>query len=93
MGKITPLGHRVLAKQVKSSDKTASGLYLPDNAQEKPDVAEIVAVGSEVKSLKAGDRVIYKTYSSPIKIDGEEYLILGTDHDDKEGDVIAFISK
>lgn len=91
MANITPLGSRVVAKQVKSSDKTASGLYLPDNAKEKPEMADIVAIGPNVVGLKKGDRVLYSTYKSPVKIDGEEYLILSADHDDKEGDILAVV--
>lgn len=88
---LTPLGHRVIAKQVEKEAKTASGFYLPEDAKEKPEVAEIIAVGDQVKSLKKGDKVVYKTYSSPVKIDGEEFLFLNTDHGDKEGDILAVL--
>ena len=56
---IKPLGYRVLAKQDKSSEKTASGLYIAEGAKEKPEVAEIVAVGDKVKDVKVGDKVLY----------------------------------
>ncbi len=88
---IKPLGARVLAKQEKTTNKTASGLYIPDAAKEKPEIAEVIAVGSTVKDIKKGDRVLYSTYKSPIKMDGEEYLILATDTEDKEGDILAII--
>lgn len=91
--KLTPVGHRVIAKQVESEAKTASGIYLPDAAKDKPEVAEVMAVGPEVKGIKKGDKVVYKTYSSPVKIDGEEYLFLSVDYGDKEGDILAVVGK
>lgn len=89
--KLTPVGHRVIAKQVEAAAKTASGIYLPDNAKDKPEVAQVVAVGPAVKDIKPGDKVVYKTYNSPIKIDGEEYLFLSVDFGDKEGDILAIV--
>ena len=91
--KLTPVGHRVIAKQIETEAKTATGLYLPDAAKDKPELAEVIAVSAEVKNIKKGDRVVYKTYSSPIKIDGEEYLFLSVDHGDKEGDILAVVGK
>lgn len=89
--KLSPLGHRVIAKQVEQEAKTASGFYLPEEAKDKPEIAEIVEVGPDVKGLKKGDKVVYKTYSSPVKVGGEEYLFLNTDHGDKEGDILAIL--
>lgn len=81
---IKPLGDRVVAVREEISNKTASGLYLPEAAKEKPVIAKIEAVGPEVKTLKKGDRVVYKEYSTTeLKIDGTEYLIV------KEEDVLA----
>ncbi len=81
---IKPLADRVVAVREKAESKTASGLYLPDNAKEKPVVAKVEAVGPDVKNVKKGDRVIYKEYSTTeLKIDGTEYLIV------KEEDVLA----
>jgi chaperonin GroES len=91
--KLTPVGHRVIAKQIETEAKTATGIYLPDAAKDKPELAEVVAVGAEVKDIKKGDKVVYKTYSSPIKIDGVEYLFLSVDHGDKEGDILAVVGK
>ena len=79
-----PLGDRVVAVREKTSNKTASGLYLPDSAKEKPVMAIVEAVGPEVKTLKKGNRIVYKEYSTTeLKIDGREYLIV------KEEDVLA----
>ena len=85
---LTPLADRVIATREEAATRTASGLYLPDSAREKAIVAVIEAVGTDVKSLKKGDRVVYKEYSTTeIKIDNKEYLIL------KEEDVLAKVSK
>lgn len=81
---IKPLGDRVVATREEISNKTVSGLYLPDSAKEKPVLAVIAAVGPEVKTLKKGDRIVYKEYSTTeLKVDGTEYLIV------KEEDVLA----
>lgn len=93
MSKLTPLGHRVVAKQVEKSSKTKSGFYLPEDAKEAPEMAEVVAVGKDVKDVKIGDMVIYKTYGSPIKVDGEELLVLATDTENKEGEILAVVGK
>lgn len=83
---ITPLGDRVVAVREQAADKTASGLYLPDNAKEKPVLASIVAVGKEVKAVKVKDKILYKEYSTTeIKIDGTEYLIV------KEDDILGTV--
>lgn len=83
---ITPLGDRVVAVREQAADKTASGLYLPDNAKEKPVLASIVAVGKEVKAVKVKDKILYKEYSTTeIKIDGTEYLIV------KEEDILGTV--
>ena len=83
---IKPLGDRVVAVREEAATKTASGLYSPDNAKEKPVVAKVVAVGKDVKNVKNGDKVLYKEYSTTeIKIDGTEYLIV------REEDVLGTI--
>jgi chaperonin GroES len=83
---IQPLGDYVVAQTEEAATKTASGLYLPGGAQEKPKVAKVVAVGKEVKGLKAGDKIVYKSYSqTEIKIDATEYLLV------KEEDVLATV--
>jgi len=84
---IKPLGERVLLKQQESEEKTAGGLYIPDNAKEKPQEAEVIAVGEEVKEISAGDKVLYGKYAgTEITHDGETFLIM------KSEDVLAVIS-
>lgn len=83
---IQPLADRVVATRVEAAEKTASGLYLPGNAKEKPVMAEVQAVGPEVKAVKKGDKILYKEYSTTeIKINGDEYLIV------KEEDILATV--
>jgi chaperonin GroES len=81
---ITPLADRVVAVREVAETKTSSGLYLPESAKEKPVAAVVQAVGTEVKNVKKGDRIVYKEYSTTeLKINGTEYLIL------KEEDILA----
>ncbi|MDB5183345.1 MAG: molecular chaperone GroES, chaperonin GroES [Candidatus Saccharibacteria bacterium] len=83
---IKPLADRVVAVVEEAKTKTASGIYLPDTAKEQPAYAVVEAVGPDVKSIKKGDKIIYKQYSSTdLKIDGKEYLIV------KEEDVLATV--
>lgn len=91
---LRPLGDRVVIKKVEAEETTKSGILLPGAAQEKPQVAEVVAVGPggvqngvEVKmELKVGDKVIFSKYSgNEVKLDGEEYTIL------KQEDVLAIV--
>lgn len=78
--KITPLADRVLLKMEVAEKKTASGLYIPDNAtQEKTQFGLVVAVGndSEKIKVKAGDKVVYDRYAgNQIKIEGVEHIIV-----------------
>lgn len=83
---IKPLADRVVAVRVEAPEKTASGLYLPDNAKEKPVIAEVKAVGPDVKSVKVGDKILYKEYTTTdIKLDSTEYLVV------KEEDILATV--
>ncbi len=83
---IQPLSDNIVAVQEEAENKTASGLYLPDAAKEKPKTAKVVAVGKGVKQLKIGDRIIYKSYTSTeVKVESVEYIIL------KEEDVLATV--
>lgn len=85
---LKPLADRIVAVREEAETKTASGLYLPDGAKEKPVVAVVKAVGKDVKEIKVGDRVVYKEYSpTELKVGGVEYLIL------KEEDVLATLAK
>ncbi len=84
---IKPLGERIVATREESAAKTATGLYLPDNAKEKSQIAQVVAVGAQAKEVKPGDRIIVREYSTTdVKIDGTEYLIV------KEEDVLAVVA-
>ena len=84
---ITPLGDRVVAVREEAATKTAGGLYLPDNAKEKPVLAKVVAVGKDAKAVKVGDKIIYKEYSTTeLKIDSTEYLVV------KEEDILGTVA-
>lgn len=84
---LKPLADRVVAQVEEAQNKTASGLYLPDNAKEKSKIATVVAVGDHAQSIKVGDRIVYKEYSTTeIKVEGIEYIIV------KEEDVLATIA-
>jgi len=75
---IRPLGERVVVKPLEAETKTASGIYIPDSAKEKPITAEVVAVSSSIeKDLKVGEKVLYSKYAgTKVEIEGIEYLIL-----------------
>jgi len=88
--KIKPLADRVLVKNTKPETKTASGLIIPEAAQEKTQTAEVIAVGpgtaDEKITVKPGDKIMYDKYAgTQIKIDGEDHLIL------RMNDIIAVI--
>ncbi len=91
---LVPLGDRVVLKQLVAEETTKSGIVLPGQNKEKPQQAEVVAVGpggmvdgKEVSmQVKAGDNVIYSKYSgTDVKIDEEEYIIV------KQSDILAII--
>lgn len=84
---IRPLADYVVAQAEEAASKTASGLYLPGGAQEKPSVATVVAVSSHVQQIKVGDKIIYKSYSNTdVKIDGTTYILV------REEDVMATVA-
>ncbi|MDQ5932293.1 MAG: chaperonin GroES [Patescibacteria group bacterium] len=84
---ITPLGDRIVAVREQAAEKTASGLFLPDNAKEKPVAAKVVAIGPDAKHVKVGDRILYKEYSTTeLKIDTTEYLVV------KEEDILGTLA-
>ena len=90
--KVKLLADRVLLKAEKAESKTASGIIIPDAAQEKTQTAVVEAVGPGTEkdpiTVKKGDRVMYDKYSgTQVKIDGEEYLIC------KMSDIIAVLEK
>lgn len=90
---LRPLGDRVVIKKVEVEEKTKSGIVLPGSAQEQPQMAEVVAVGSDILNdekkkdqIKVGDKVIFSKYAgSEIKVDGEELNIL------KLSDILAVV--
>lgn len=83
---LKPLADRVVAMRDAVQTQTASGIYLPDNAKEKPVLAKVVAIGPDVKGIKVNDKIVYKEYSTTeLKIDGTEYLIV------KEEDILATV--
>lgn len=85
-GTITPLADLVLATSDEAETKTASGLYLPEQAQEKPKTATVEAVGPNVKGIKKGDRIIYRGYSTTdVKHNDTDYILV------KEEDVLATV--
>jgi len=92
--KLTPLADRVIIKMVEAEETTKSGIILTAASQEKPSVAEVVAVGpgglvdgnEVVMNVKVGDKVITSKYSgTEVKIDGEELIIV------RQGDILAIV--
>jgi chaperonin GroES len=84
---VKPLKDRIVAVKEEPQTKTASGLYLPEAAKEKPAEAKVVAVGKDVTEVKVGDKVIFKEYShTTVKVDKQEYLIMS------EEDVLATVA-
>lgn len=92
---VKPLEDRIILKPMEADQKTAGGIIIPDNAKEKPQKGEVIAVGPGKTSdkgqkiemsLKKGDKVLYGKYSgTEISIDGQDYLIL------RESDVLAIL--
>ena len=76
--KIKPLGARVMVKEVERDETTESGIVLPDTAKEKPQTAEVVAVGAhEDVKVSVGDVVVVRKYSgTEVELDGEEHRIV-----------------
>lgn len=88
--KIRPLADRVLVEPAAAETKTASGIIIPDTAQEKPQQGKIVAVGNgkpdEPLTVKVGDSVLYGKYSgTELNYEGKDYLIM------RESDIYAII--
>ena len=74
---IKPLGERVLVKMDKVEEKTAGGIFIPQTAQEKTQIAVVEAIGDDVKTIKVGQKILHDKYAgTQIKMDNEEYLIL-----------------
>ncbi len=93
--KLRPLHDRVIVERVENETKTASGIVIPDNAAEKPDQGEVLAVGPGKKNdqgaliamnVKVGDRVLFGKYSGQtVKVEGDELLVM------KEDDLFAVV--
>ncbi|MBN8550956.1 MAG: co-chaperone GroES [Deltaproteobacteria bacterium] len=87
--KIRPLQDRLIVERLEGEEKTASGLYIPDSAKEKPQQGRVIATGKgrvledgsvRPLDLRAGDRILFGKYSgTEIKLDGTEYLIMRED--------------
>jgi chaperonin GroES len=91
---LKPLGDRVVIKQLEAEEKTKSGIVLPSQSKEKPQEAEVIAVGpggvvdgKEVKmEVKPGDKIIYSKYAgTDVKVDDKEFIIV------KQGDILAIV--
>jgi len=93
--KIRPLQDRIIVKRLDSEEKTASGLYIPDSAKDKPQQGKVMAVGKgKVKEdgsvlpvdVRKGDKILFGKYAgTEIKVDDEEYLIM------REEDVLGVV--
>lgn len=76
-----PLGERVLVKRTEVENKTSSGIFIPDNATEKPQTAKVIAIGSKVEDIKVADTILFEQYrGTEFKLDGEDYLILNIEN-------------
>ena len=91
---LVPLGDRVVLKQLEAEETTKSGIVLPGQSKEKPQQAEVVAVGpggmvdgKEVKmEVKVGDQVIYSKYAgTDVKLEDEEFIVV------KQSDIVAIV--
>ena len=94
--KLVPLGDKIVLKQLEAEETTKSGIVLPGQTKEKPQEAEVIAVGpggnidgKEVEmQVKAGDKVIYSKYAgTDVELDGEEYIIV------KQSDILAIVEE
>ena len=94
--KLRPLGDKVVLKQLEAEETTKSGIILAAKAQEKPQEAEVIAVGpggivdgKEVAmTVKKGEKVIYSKYAgTEVKLDGEEFIVV------RQSDIIAVVEK
>ena len=87
---ITPLADRVIIQQAEAETTTASGIIIPDTAQEKPQKGTVIAVGKGTKenpmTVKSGDNILYGKYAgTELKYNGSDYMIM------KESDILAII--
>ena len=97
MTNIRPISDRVLVKRVESENKSAGGIVIPDTAQEKPIIGEVIAVGNgkvlesgdiRKPDVAVGDKILFGKYSgTEVKLDGQDYLMM------KEDDIMAILGK
>lgn len=94
--KLVPLGDKIVLRQLEAEETTKSGIVLPGQAKEKPQEAEVIAVGpggnidgkEVVMQVKTGDKVIYSKYAgTEVELDGEEYIIV------KQNDILAIVEE
>ena len=86
--KLQPLADRIVARPLEAETKSAGGILLSEAAKEKPQSAEVLAVGKDVKEVKVGDQIVYAKYGpTEMKIEGQDVVLL------KEEDVLAIIKK
>ena len=93
--KLTPLEDKIIVKQAEAQTQTASGLYIPDNAKEKPQQGEVLAVGPGRRDdkgeripmdVKVGDKVLYSKYGgTEVTLNGDKYMLL------REDDIVAIL--
>lgn len=93
---IRPLGDRILVRRLTEDEKTAGGIIIPDTAKEKPQEAEVIAVGNgkllddgkvHPVNVKAGDKILFSKYSgTEVNVDGEEWLVI------REDDVLGVVA-
>ena len=92
--KLVPLGDKIVLKQLEAEETTKSGIVLPGQAKEKPQEAEVIAVGpggvvdgkEVVMQVKVGDKVIYSKYAgTDVELEGEKYIIV------KQNDILAIV--
>lgn len=85
---VKPLGDRVLVKMEQEEEKTKGGLFIPETAQEKTQIASVVAIGDDEEiTVKVGDRVMFDKYAGTnLKIENDDHLILAI------GDILAVVS-
>ena len=92
--KLVPLGDKIVLKQLEAEETTKSGIVLPGQAKEKPQAAEVIAVGpggmvdgnAVTMQVAVGDKVIYSKYAgTDVELDGEEYIIV------KQNDILAVV--
>ena len=91
---VKPLGDRVVIKNVEMEETTKSGIVLPGAAKEKPQMAEVIAIGPGgnvdgkeiVMQVKVGDKVLYSKYAgNEVKLDGTEYIVI------RQSDILAVV--